>query len=397
MSKNDNIVSFPSAVRDVQSGRRLIPERITEARTAHGWTQTELAAAIGAKRQSISYYEKGDRTPDPLVLKKISEVLEQPVSYFISDAAPNFGPRTINFFRKQGPNTLKRNAAHNQYAEWFSQAAFAFDEYVNFPTVDLPSFEPEESYDGRYTVKEIEKFAEQTREAFGLGYGPISNTLRLAEKKGVIVSRLFTGDDKVEAFSFWSGDRPFIFLASQKKSAVRARYDLCHELAHLVLHRWVSSEDMQDKYTLKEIEKEADLFAGAFLLPRKSFTNEVYTPKLTAFIDLKRRWKVSIQAMIYRCKTLGIFDEDQTVNLYKQISYKKWRTCEPLDESSEIPFEEPLLMRRVAELVLQSGSLSREEITSRLTFSPRITEALIGLEPMSLSVNDDSEYDLDLK
>ena len=41
--------------------------------------------------------------------------------------------------------------------------------------------------------------------------------------------------------------------------------------------------------------------------------------------------KVSMQAMVFRCKTLGIFDEQQITNLNKQISYKKWRTREPMD------------------------------------------------------------------
>ena len=35
--------------------------------------------------------------------------------------------------------------------------------------------------------------------------------------------------------------------------------------------------------------------------------------------------------MVYRCKDLGIFDEQQITNLYKQISYKKWHKKEPLD------------------------------------------------------------------
>jgi Zn-dependent peptidase ImmA (M78 family) len=84
---------------------------------------------------------------------------------------------------------------------------------------------------------------------------------------------------------------------------------------------------------LKQIEREANRFAGAFfLLPQTSFTNEVHTTRLDAFIELKRRWKVAIQAMVYRCKNLEIFDEYQITNLYIQISRRKWKTKEPLDD-----------------------------------------------------------------
>ena len=91
------------------------------------------------------------------------------------------------------------------------------------------------------------------------------------------------------------------------------------------------------------------------LLPRRSFPNEVYTPRLDAFVELKRRWKVAIQAMVYRCKDLGIFDEDQITNLYKQISYRKWRTKEPLDDPKLLPLEQPTLLNRAVTLVLESG------------------------------------------
>jgi Zn-dependent peptidase ImmA (M78 family) len=99
--------------------------------------------------------------------------------------------------------------------------------------------------------------------------------------------------DNVEAFSFWSGLRPFIFMASEKEAGVRLRYDLSHELGHLILHRWIEKSELEDKATLKEVEAEADRFAGAFLLPSTSFPNEVYTTRLDAFLPLKERWKVS--------------------------------------------------------------------------------------------------------
>lgn len=53
-----------------------------------------------------------------------------------------------------------------------------------------------------------------------------------------------------------------------------------------------------------------------------------------------------MQAMVFRCKTLGIFDEQQITNLNKQISYKKWRTREPMDGPEGIPIEQPLLLEK---------------------------------------------------
>lgn len=380
MKRNNNVLRFPGAARDDSPGRRLIPARLREARLAARLNQSELARAVGVKRQSISYYEKGDRTPEPKVMAAIAETLRQPISYFMTEPAPSFGNRSANFFRKVGVDTKRRNAACAIYADWFAQTAYAFEPYANFPEVILPSFEPANAESSLYEDDEIENIAEQVRQHFGLGWGPISNVVRLLETSGVVVSRVEIPGEKIEAFSYWSGNRPFVFLASDKGSAARSRFDACHELAHLVLHRWVDQEDIDDKQRLKEIESEADRFSGAFLLPRKSFPNEVYSPRAGAFIDLKKRWKVSIQAMIYRCKTLGIFDEQQIVNLYKQVSNKKWKTREPLDGPGGLELEQPLLLRRIAELVvLEHKKLNKSELKTSLSFSPRVIEQLASL------------------
>ena len=372
----NNILQFPSAAHVDRIGRLLIPERLTEARLAARITQTELAERVGVSRQAVSSYEQGDKSPEPGVMARIAGVLKQPMPFFTKETRADFGKHSANFFRKVGADTKRRNQACEIYAQWLSATAHAFDSIANYPTVDLPSFEPRNS---SYSEDEIEEYAEATRQHFGLGLGPISNVVRLLEAKGVIVSRYKIEGESIEAFSYWSGSRPFVFLSSVKESAARARFDAAHELAHLCLHRWVGSEEIEEKDRLREIEREADRFAGAFLLPAKSFPNEVYSPRADSFIDLKARWKVSIQAMVYRAKDLGLFDERQVTNIYKQISYKKWRTIEPLDKGPRaIPFEEPLLLKRVAELVFQSGRYSIDSFKSDVALSARDLELLTG-------------------
>jgi len=390
-TNSTNILSFPIAARDESFGRRLIPGRLSEARVAKGFNQSDLAQLIEVSRQSVSAYEQGEKLPEARTMRAISEALEQPISYFTAESPASFGPFSTNFFRKTGADTKRRNAACAVHAKWFAQTAFAFDEFANFPAVDLPSYEPEDPNELRYSESQIEDIAEKVREHFGLGLGPISNVVRLLETKGVIVCRNEMPGENVEAFSFWSGSRPFVFLASDKSSCARARFDAAHELGHLVLHRWIGAEEAEDKDRLKDIESEADRFASAFLLPRKSFPNEVYSPRVMAFIDLKRRWKVSIQAMVYRCRDLGIFDEQQVVNLYKQISFKKWRRMEPLDGVDGIPLEQPILLAKVADLVIQSGALARDELLNRLRLSSQLIERVAGLPSGYLNVETDFE------
>jgi Zn-dependent peptidase ImmA (M78 family)/DNA-binding XRE family transcriptional regulator len=397
MANSNNIYKLPSAAREEYHGRRLIPARLLEARLANRLNQTELATLVGISRQAISSYEQGEKTPEPATMQLLAEVLNQPISFFTKTSTQSFGKFSVNFFRKIGADTKRRNMACEVYARWLSQTAFAFDPFANFPLVEIPFFEPKAPTCFNYDDNEIEDIAEKVREYFRLGLGPISNVVRLLEAKGVIICRVQIADENIEAFSFWSGARPFIFLASDKDSGARARFDAAHELGHLVLHKWVGADDIEDKARLKEIESEADRFAGAFLLPRRSFPNEIYSPRLGAFVDLKLRWKVSIQAMIYRCKNLGIFDELQVTNLYKQLSFKKWRKTEPLDGPNGIPLEQPILLKRIAELVLENGRMRSEEIKSELAFAPQMIEQLAGLPENYLSATTHSEFEPTLK
>jgi Zn-dependent peptidase ImmA (M78 family)/DNA-binding XRE family transcriptional regulator len=384
MTSNNNVLSFPGAARGTSAGRRLIPGRLRDARLAKRLNQAELGAAIGKTRQAVSAYEMGEKAPEATTLAAIAATLEQPIAYFTAPDRDGFGPFGPRFFRASGPETKRRNLMCDAYAGWEVQIARYLADLVNYPPVILPCVTPADA-GGAYSEEEIEEAADECRKVWGLGYGPLSNVLALVEGKGVIAARLRLEGERIEAFSYWNGLRPFIFLASEKESAARARFDVAHEIGHLVLHRGVGQEDIEEPKALKRIETEANRFAGALLLPRQSFPNEVFTTRLDAFVGLKARWKVAIQAMIYRCKNLGIFDEYQITNLYKQISARKWRTKEPLDDPSSYPLEQPCLLKRAVEMIFSAGRKKPEDLWVDLALAPRVIETLCNLDEGSLS------------
>jgi Zn-dependent peptidase ImmA (M78 family)/transcriptional regulator with XRE-family HTH domain len=391
-----NIVEFPSAARATPAGRRLIPARLVDARKAARLNQTELSERIGVTRQAVSTYERGDRIPEAETFSRICEVLAQPAAFFTTEEAPVFGDYSVRFFRKFGPDTARRNDACAVYTRWFVQAAKYLEGHVNYPAVDVSHKAPADPT-GRYSEEEIELAAEECRQQWGLGLGPISNVIALVESKGVAVCRYEIENERIDAFSFWNGERPFIFCASDRDSGARARFDVAHELGHLILHRWIEPEELENPKTLKLIEREADRFAGSFLLPRKSFPNEVYSPRLDAFLDLKRRWRVSIQAMIYRCSDLGVIDDLQFTNLYKQLSFRKWRTREPLDDPQTNPIEQPRLLRRAVEMIIEGKRRHPDEIAADLPFNRATLETLCNLPPGFLSPLPPAPEDLTLK
>lgn len=381
----NKIVQFPTpAARANLAGRLLIPSKLRDARKVARLSQGDLSDRIGVSRQAVSAYERGDKSPEPATFQKIADVLDQPVSFFTNTDGPGFGNPSTRFYRKFGSETLRRNEACAVLGDWLVQTAKYFDGFVNYPPTSLPDCAPKDA-SGRYSFDEINDIALNLRKHWGLGPGPISNVLALLESKGIVVCRYEMEGESVEAFSFWNGPRPFVFMATEKEAGARRRYDLAHELGHLVLHRWIEQSELEDKPTLKAVEGEADKFAGAFLLPSTSFPNEVYTTRLDAFVPLKERWKVSIQAMVYRCRDLDIIDADQALNLYKQISFRRWRKKEPLDDPRKIPIEQPRLLRRAVELLLESGKKHPEDILNELRLNAGWIEAFCALEPGTLS------------
>jgi len=229
------------------------------------------------------------------------------------------------------------------------------------------------------TGDDIEELARDCRQFWNIGDGPLADVVLFLESNGVIVSRGKLEAEKLDAFSQWKviDDTPYVFLTSDKMSAVRSRLDAGHELAHLVLHRNVPARQIANPKVHRILEWQAFRFGSAFLLPSSSFMNELWSPTLDAFHSLKDRWKVSIGAMIKRCEELGIIDEEQARRMWMNYGRRGWRTEEPLDD--RLPVEKPRLLSRSVELLVNERVKTREQILLDLPYAQTDIEELTGL------------------
>jgi Zn-dependent peptidase ImmA (M78 family)/transcriptional regulator with XRE-family HTH domain len=336
-----NVASLP----DRAAG--FVPHRLVEARMARRLSRPELAMLAGVTRQAIGYYETGERRPDMRMLLKFAEALGRSPSFFLHPGPPFGGSQGTRFFRSVGPRSNRLNESLDVRLKWLWEITTFLADLVRLPEVDVPS--PSLPSGDGCSLPEIEHVATQTRRKWGLGDGPVANMIALLETHGVTLSRFSMGSERVDAFSCWLSRRPYIVLGG-KQSAVRSRFDAAHELAHLILHRDLTQEDLEAPETRVRVEKEANQFAGAFLLPRSSLLDEFYSTRLTHLEGLKQRWRVSMQAIAHRAAQIGVLDEDQYINFRKQMSSRKWLTLEPLDD--QIPFEEPAFLQRCWALVM---------------------------------------------
>ena len=350
----------------------FVPERLTEAREAKGLNMIVLAEMLEITRQSISAYEKGTQSPSKEILDLLSKKLQMPKQFFLK---PKLNKEELKiFFRSFSGSTKRERIRAERKLDWLLEIIEYLSQFVDFLPVNMPNIETCPDVEN-ISSEEIENIATACRRSWGLGDGPISNVVRLLGNNGIIVTRREFESPKLDAFSTWvqSINTPVIFLNDDKRSAVRSRFDAAHELGHLIFHR--SVKDIS--HSLKIIEKQADKFSAAFLLPAETFTADFGYPSLDTFRVIKERWKVSIGAMIMRCYDLGIIDEKQKMKLFINHTRRGWRKKEPMDDF--LPMEKPVFLRRCVELLVDKNIKTREDILWELSLVDSEVEKLTCL------------------
>lgn len=215
-----------------------------------------------------------------------------------------------------------------------------------------------------------ETAAAALRQHWGLGERPVKNVVHLLESKGVRVFSLAEQSLEVDAFSLWRNDTPFIFLNTMK-SAEHGRFDAAHELGHLVLHKHGGPHGQY-------VEREANAFASAFLMPKSSVLAVApRMPTLAHLIKLKKHWLVSVAALTYRLHSIGLLTEWHYRALMIEISERGYRRSEPESahrESSQI-------FLKVFNALRDEG-VDKSTVARELQIEPdEITKMIFGLTP----------------
>lgn len=362
------ILAFPDRARP------FYPERLADARVAQQLSRADVARHLGVTSTTVGYYETGQRRPDMATILSIAEFLRQPVSHFLRP--PSRSNKGVRFFRSVGPKSNRLNMALDVRVDWLVEFVSLLQaQGLRLPAVNLPRWDihPDES---GYTLAQIEYVTAALRRSWGLGDGPINNMIALLESNGIIVGRFSLPSAKIDAFSAWVGERPYIVLGSDKSSAVRSRFDAAHELGHLLLHREVTADELVDAATRRRIETEANQFAGAFLLPRAPMLREFYSTRVPHLKGMKQRWLVSMQAIVHRAWTLGIIDEGQHVAFRIQMNKRKELSKEPLDDT--IPIEQPGLLFKAWNKLVEAKRLPAFDADETLGFSSEALRDHLG-------------------
>lgn len=339
-------------------------ERLRLARVALGLTLDELGNRVSATRQYLNQLEQGTKQPTDEMVEALAAALGVMVRFFGLSHRGGVSAEQCHF-RKQRTtpvSVVSQVLARGTLLDGFIDR---LDRALELPEVSFPDIPVASAAD-------IERAAEQAREQWSLGTGPISSMMRVVENAGAVVSFFGGVSERVDALSI-DRPRPMIIRSEAKPAACRLRFDLAHECGHLVMHKGIVTGD-------KVTEDQANRFASAFLLPRSAFIHEFPRGRMLnwhAIFEMKVRWKVSVAAILRRAYDLRILSADQYRTGCIHLSKTGQRKFERFDDV--IVTEEPELLPSAMAALEHAYPGAVRRIAADVGFEDNMFESIAGL------------------
>jgi len=318
--------------------------RLRQARELQGLTQEQLATRSGLPQSIISRIELKAYHASDEEIQKLADSLEIPKA-FLGLPAIEMPDGSLGLFRSYHSKVKKQEyKLSRRRAEIGVEALLRLSQDAHLPACRIrivESSSPEEA--ARFARSMLRLPPDE----------PIGNLTHALERSGVLMLRLSDISEDIIGFSTWldpinglmDGERPLI-VTRRPLTAFRLRFTLAHELGHIVLGHQVFAGPQ------KPVERDANIFAQALLMPQDAAEEELGSEHLTIerLAVLKSRWGMSMHALAMRAKFLNIINEAGYRNIYESLRYHGYLKREPGDMTTVS--EQPRLL---SELLDRNG------------------------------------------
>ncbi|MGE3637377.1 MAG: ImmA/IrrE family metallo-endopeptidase [Pirellulales bacterium] len=314
------------------------------ARGCRGISQADFAKKMSWSQGKVSKVEHGFLFVDEEEVLKVAQCLAFPAELFYEDSEVTGFGSCCQYDRKKLSTPVRRlSQLHDEINIRRIQVGrllrgVDLPNELNFPDLDVDRFGgPEE-------------VARVLRATWQLPRGPIRNLINVVESAGGIVVMCDMPIPTIDAVSQRSRGLPHMFFLDKNKPVDRCRFTLAHEIGHLVMHN----------VPTPEAESEADRFAAEFLMPMNEIKNELRDLTLPKAAQLKLKWRVSMQALIYHAKRIGAITDQRYKSLYVRISQLGYRKNEP----NPLQPEKPKMLRSIIDLYLNERGFDLRQLSA---------------------------------
>lgn len=340
----------------------MIGQRLRISRLASGLSLRGLEAKIDNRvtAQAISKYERNESMPSSGVLIALADALDVSVDYLAGDG--DLVLEAVDFRKK-------KHIGRREEARIEANVLHLLERYLTVEEIlGLPSVAWDKPREAPWPVvrnlSEAEQGALGLRIHWGLGLDPIPNLVEPLEERGIKVLAMDLPDvDGLTArVRRQKGAAASVIVVNQGDWGERQRFTVAHEIGHMVL----------DVFPELNEEKAAHRFAGAFLMPAETLRAEIGKHRKSMgwgeLFELKRVFGVSVQALTYRCKDLGIFSTSLFRSLFDEFDRRGWRSP-PHEEPYAMQGEKPKRFERLCYRALVEGAVSDAKAAELLGIS----------------------------
>lgn len=324
----------------------VLAKNIYRLRKASGLKQEDVAERAALSRAAYSAIEKGKVNARSETLHKIAEALNVNIRDLFMDLPQLKSVR----FRMKKITEQKKKAREQEIikiAIWLKDYKYLeekLDKKVEYKLAKIKGNDPV-------------KLAAKVRELLGLDPNePIMDIYEVVNDAGIKLHLAEMPMDDFFGVSIGEADGgPAISVNVSKGISVeRQIFTVAHEMAHLILHKESFRPEIFDD--VPDEEKEADKFAGYFLMPNEEFKRALDRCRgmhwVDAILTVKRYFRVSYLTVIRRLLDLGMADNtiyqkfnSEYLKMYKvslKNHYEPVALKEPDTSSSNIIVEKRL-------------------------------------------------------
>ncbi len=300
-------------------GIKDIGDNIRRNMKIRGLTIPQLSTQMGIGTATLSNILNGKAEPKSSTLIKLAESLKVPFDELLADAPKLDSLRFRTSRTLSGREKAERDQLRHDTSIWLSDYQFledALHEEVDFLLKDIHEKNPEKA------AMKVRKALEIEPEE------PIYDISELMERAGIKLHIRPFGFKKTFGLSVGEKDGgPAIVVNAESGITVeRQIFTIAHELGHIVLHK--SSYDALQELENPIEESEANIFAGAFLVPSKGLEKEWDEAKglhwVNRVLRVKKIYKVSYLTILVRLVQLDPALKDRPLiaefcSAYKQL------------------------------------------------------------------------------
>ena len=244
--------------------------RLRSAREARGLSQQAAAHALGLPRTAVTQLEAGSRSVSTLELTRLSELYLHPVATLLREEPGDEDRDILGALRRLAPGLEDDPDTREQIARCMHlcREGVALERLLDTrPRSGPPGYGMRLPCSSGEAVAQGEEAAEQERRRLGIASAPIADVSELIASQGIWAS----GVPLPDSMSGLCLRHPSIgqsILVNSFHPKGRKRFSYAHEYAHALLDRnstvTISSTDNSSEL----VEKRANAFAAAFLVPR---------------------------------------------------------------------------------------------------------------------------------